>query len=156
MEGNISLKQFILGVKKELQEASKEGSQDPFLQLDTVELEAEFALDAKLAAEGKFCFFMKVEGETGGHQSHKVKLVFSPIKNNPDGSEGVYCYKMPFSGIDKFIKSSPIKTSPGNERTYQFDENGFKLFQNEFAKNIAENITQHIEFVKIKPKKKKQ
>lgn len=77
MEGGISLKDFILGVKKELQAASAEGSVNPFLELTQVELEAEFGLDAKGGVG--FDFFVKVDGETTAKQLHKVKLVFSPI-----------------------------------------------------------------------------
>ena len=79
MEGMISLKKFILGVKRELQEASAEGSKNPFLELTQVELEAEFSLDATASAEGGFKFLVKVGGETSASQSHKVKLIFSPI-----------------------------------------------------------------------------
>ena len=82
MEGGISLKDFILGVKKELQEASAEGSKNPFLELAQVELEAEFGLDAEALAEGGFKFLVKVGGKASASQSHKVKLVFSPIKSS--------------------------------------------------------------------------
>jgi len=58
MKGMISLKDFILGVKKELQEASTEGSKNPFLELTQVELEAEFSLDATASAEGGFKFLV--------------------------------------------------------------------------------------------------
>ena len=82
MEGGISLKDFILGVKKELQEASAEGSKNPFLELAQVELEAEFGLDAEALAEGGFKFLVRVGGKASASQSHKVKLVFSPIKSS--------------------------------------------------------------------------
>lgn len=82
MKGGISLKDFILGVKKELQEASTEGSKNPYLQLTQVELEAEFSLDAKALAEGSLMFLVKLGGETTASQLHKVKLIFSPIKND--------------------------------------------------------------------------
>lgn len=48
----ISLKEFITGVKQELQEASAEGAKNPFLELTQVELKAEFGMDAKASAEG--------------------------------------------------------------------------------------------------------
>ena len=82
MEGNISLKDFILGVKKELQEASSEGSANPFLELNQVELEAEFSLETSAGVEGGFSFFVKANAGAGASQSHKVKLIFSPVHNN--------------------------------------------------------------------------
>jgi hypothetical protein len=82
MKGNISLKDFILGVKKELQDASAEGAKNPFLELNQVELEAEFGLEISGGVEGKFSFFVKATAEAGASQSHKVKLIFSPIRNN--------------------------------------------------------------------------
>lgn len=82
MKGKISLKEFILGVKEELKEASVEGSRNPFLELSQVELEAEFGLDAKASAEGGFKFLVRVGGETSASQLHKVKLIFSPIRES--------------------------------------------------------------------------
>lgn len=82
MKGGISLKDFILGVKEELKEASTEGSKNPFLELTQVELEAEFGLDAKASGEGGFKFLVKIGGETTASQLHKVKLIFSPINDN--------------------------------------------------------------------------
>jgi hypothetical protein len=82
MEGKISLKNFILGVKNELQDAAAEGSKNPFLELTHVELEAEFDLDATASAEGSFGFFVKASGETSASQAHRVKLIFSPISAN--------------------------------------------------------------------------
>ncbi len=82
MKGNISLKDFILGVKKELQEASSEGSANPFLELNQVELEAEFGLETSAGVEGGFSFFVKATAEAGASQSHRVKLIFSPVQNN--------------------------------------------------------------------------
>lgn len=82
MEGNISLKKFIFGVKRELQEASVEGSGNPFLELTQVELEAEFGLETSGGVEGGFSFFVKATADAGASQSHRVKLIFSPIKNN--------------------------------------------------------------------------
>lgn len=79
MEGGISLKKFILGVKRELQEASAEGSENPFLELTQVELETEFSLETTGGVEGGFSFFVKASAEAGASQSHKVKLIFSPI-----------------------------------------------------------------------------
>jgi len=79
MEGGISLKKFILGVKQELQEASAEGSDNPFLELTQVELETEFSLETSGGVEGGFSFFVKASAEAGASQSHKVKLIFSPI-----------------------------------------------------------------------------
>lgn len=84
MEGMISLKDFILGVKKELQEASSEGSKSPYLQLNQVELEAEFGLDTTASAEGGFKFLVKVAADVGATQLHRVKLIFSPLSTeNP-------------------------------------------------------------------------
>lgn len=82
MKGNISLKDFILGVKKELQDASAEGAKNPFLELNQVELEAEFSLETSGGVEGGFSVFVKASIEEGATQSHKVKLIFSPIRNN--------------------------------------------------------------------------
>lgn len=82
MKGNISLKDFILGIKKELQDASAEGAKNPFLELNQVELEAEFGLETSGSVEGGFSFFVKAAAEGGASQSHKVKLIFSPIRSN--------------------------------------------------------------------------
>ncbi len=91
MEGNISLKKFILGVKQELQDASAEGSKNPFLELTQVELEAEFSLEASGGVEGGFSFIVKAKADAAASQSHKVKLIFSPlsIDDTTTTSEGL-------------------------------------------------------------------
>jgi hypothetical protein len=82
VKGNISLKDFILGVKKELQDASAEGAKNPFLELNQVELEAVFGLETAGRVEGGFSVFVKAEAKVDASQSHKVKLIFSPIRSN--------------------------------------------------------------------------
>lgn len=78
MKGNISLKEFIDDVKKELMEASE--SDSPFFTMDEVELEVSFGLNAKGKAGGKFVVF-ELGAETNASQMHKVKLRLTPYKN---------------------------------------------------------------------------
>ncbi|EIO4061422.1 hypothetical protein AB8J12_004425 [Vibrio vulnificus] len=78
MKGNISLKEFIDDVKKELMEASE--SDSPFFTMDEVELEVSFGLNAKGKAGGKFVVF-ELGAETNASQMHKVKLKLTPYKN---------------------------------------------------------------------------
>lgn len=77
MKGNISLKEFIDDVKKELIEASK--SDSPFFIMDEVELEVSFGLNAKGKAGGKFVVF-ELGAEANASQMHKVKLKLTPYK----------------------------------------------------------------------------
>lgn len=139
MKGNISLKEFILGVKRELLEAAEEGSKNPFLQLNQVELEAEFGIETSAAVEGGFSVFVKAKADAGASQSHKVKLVFTPIKGDlgfqyflpnvtgvPDGTESdtmppilptrqggpyfhVYPRAMPVVDMDAFVQEAVRK-----------------------------------------------
>ncbi|TON64218.1 trypco2 family protein, partial [Vibrio parahaemolyticus] len=67
MKGNISLKEFIDDVKKELMEASE--SDSPFFTMDEVELEVSFGLNAKGKAGGKFVVF-ELGAETNASQMH--------------------------------------------------------------------------------------
>lgn len=91
MKGKIDLKDFILGVKEELVQASKEGSQKPFFELTEVEMEASFSLEASAEAKGGFKFLVSIQGGTNAEQSHTVTLKFKPIptrNNSIEASEG--------------------------------------------------------------------
>ncbi|MGL6361881.1 trypco2 family protein [Aeromonas veronii] len=78
MKGNISLKDFIDDVKKELMDASE--SDPPFFTMDEVELEVSFGINAKGKAGAKFVVF-ELGAETNASQMHKVKLKLTPYKN---------------------------------------------------------------------------
>ena len=80
MNGRISLKYFIHGVKQELLETSETTSGPAAFEMTEIELEAEFVLDATAKAEGSFAFFVKVEGGASTSQSHKVKVKMRPLK----------------------------------------------------------------------------
>ena len=77
MKGKISLSAFIDGVKNELIDSAKKGSEKPFFVLEDVELEAEFGVEV----EGKtgFKFFVDLEGKASGTQTHRVKLRLKPL-----------------------------------------------------------------------------
>nr|MBV6629650.1 hypothetical protein [Oceanococcus sp. HetDA_MAG_MS8] len=77
MKGKISLKEFILGVKNELVEASESSADRPFFELMEVRLDAAFHLEAKAGA--KFKFLVEAGGETNAKQQHAVTLVFKPL-----------------------------------------------------------------------------
>lgn len=83
MKGNISLKDFIEDVKKELLEASK--SESPFFTMDEVELEVSFALDAQAKAGGKFIVF-DIGAETKASQMHKIRLKLTPYVKHEENS----------------------------------------------------------------------
>ena len=77
MKGNISLKKFILQVKKELQQA-QQSKDDAFFELTDVELEVSFSLQAKGGAKAKLVV-AELGGEGAATQAHKVRMKFSPL-----------------------------------------------------------------------------
>lgn len=99
MKGRIDLKEFIMGVKKELVEASRERVGQPFFELTDVEMETEFSLEASAEAEGGFKMFVSLKGSTKAFQSHKLTMKFKPLSDaapeaiegplNTTGSDGV-------------------------------------------------------------------
>ncbi|HCE1494280.1 hypothetical protein P3576_20200 [Vibrio parahaemolyticus] len=76
MKGNISLKDFITDVKKELKSAIN--NEDPFFLLGDVELEVSFALNAKAKGSAKLVV-VDVGGDVEAAQTHKVKLTLTPF-----------------------------------------------------------------------------
>lgn len=117
MKGNISLKDFILGVKKELQDASAEGGKNPFLELNQVELEAVFGLETSGSVEGGFSVFVRADAKVDASQSHKVRLVFSPIRDNvmlsmapadsPDQASGTLVDSLPGGATRSMVPEPP-------------------------------------------------
>ncbi|MDX7900058.1 trypco2 family protein [Aeromonas media] len=81
MKGNISLKDFIDDVKKELIEASK--TKSPFFLMDEVELEVSFGLSAHGKAGGRFVVF-ELGAEIDSSQVHRVKLKLIPYKEQEE------------------------------------------------------------------------
>lgn len=79
----ISLKDFIQGVKKELISASEAGAANPILELTQLELEAEFSVAASANADGGFELFLKVGGEATASETRRVKMIFTPLKQQP-------------------------------------------------------------------------
>lgn len=81
MTKRISLKGFIEDVKNELREATD--NDEHFFTLDTVELEVTFGLDTK-AKVGARLFVIDFGGEEKASQTHKVKLVLTPLPEDID------------------------------------------------------------------------
>ena len=77
MKGGISLKDFIQGVRKELEEA-RVAPEDAFFELDQITLEASFSLDVSGKGGAKFVV-LDVSGESKASQTHKVTLVLKPF-----------------------------------------------------------------------------
>jgi len=85
MKGKISLKDFIHQVRDELVNAQDE-SKEPFYELEDVELEVAFALEAKGGAKGKLVV-LELGGETKASQTHKVKLKLKPLKKDMNNNK---------------------------------------------------------------------
>lgn len=114
MKGNISLKDFIDDVKKELIDASK--TESPFFLMEEVELEVSFGLNAKGKAGGKFVVF-ELGAEADASQMHKVKLKLTPYKNQEE---------------DSAVKKSNMKiTNPNKQQTIIQRRNDTKEISNE-------------------------
>jgi len=77
MKGKIRLGEFIEDVKKELIEA-QDTTGAPFLELEEVQLEVCFVLDASAKAGGKL-FVVEIGGEAKTQQTHKVSLTLRPL-----------------------------------------------------------------------------
>ena len=85
MKGNISLQEFIDEVKAELKEANK--TDDPFFEIEGVELEVSFALEAQGKGRLKF-WVVDVGGGAKAHQTHKVTLkLLAPEESKPTKKE---------------------------------------------------------------------
>ncbi|MDP1996490.1 MAG: trypco2 family protein [Gallionella sp.] len=77
MKGNISIGDFIHQVKKELVAAlDKPG--DPFYELEEVNLEISFALEAGVGTKMNF-YVVELGGDTTATQTHKVSLKLVPL-----------------------------------------------------------------------------
>ena len=113
MKGNISLGNFIEQVKQELVEAQN-NSDNPFYELNGVELEVAFTLEAKGSAKGKLVV-VELGGETSSSQVHKVRLNLTPIKNYPIiggeyGGGGGYWSRKGLPGGSGPVFSPPYKS----------------------------------------------
>jgi Trypsin-co-occurring domain 2 len=78
MKGNISLGDFISQVKTELVEA-QDSSGAPFFQLEAVDLEVTFALEAAGGAKAKLVV-VELGGDAKASQTHKVTIKFTPVQ----------------------------------------------------------------------------
>ena len=105
MKGNISLKEFIEDVKKELRDSVNDN--DPFFIMGDVELEVSFGLDAEAKAGAKL-FVLDVGGSTKATQTHKVKLTLSPFVEEKE--------------IEELVESNPtnIKTQIAEQKARVF------------------------------------
>jgi len=79
MKGNISLKDFIRQVSKELREGQSTDPDKAFFELTGVSLEVSFSLDLAAKGSGKF-IVVDLGAETKATQVHKVTLQLDPIK----------------------------------------------------------------------------
>jgi len=79
MIDKISLAEFIEQVKTELRQAQQAGT-EPMFQLDEVNLEVSFGVDAAASVEGKLAFFVDLSGEAKASQLHKVSLRLTPLQ----------------------------------------------------------------------------
>jgi predicted MPP superfamily phosphohydrolase len=80
MKGKISLKEFIGDVKKDLIDSID--NEDPFFTLDSVELEASFALEVDAKGNASFVV-VSIGAGSKASQIHKVKLVLTPLDKKP-------------------------------------------------------------------------
>lgn len=76
----ISLAEFIEQVKQELRAAQHAGT-EPMFNLDEVNLEVSFGVDAAASVKGKLAFFVDLSGEAKASQLHKVSLKLTPLDN---------------------------------------------------------------------------
>lgn len=82
MKGNISLKDFIKGVKEEL--ISSLDNETPFFEINDVQLEVSFGVEVEAEAGFKF-FVFDAKAKGGASQSHKVTINLTPfVLENPD------------------------------------------------------------------------
>ena len=114
MKGNISLKEFIEDVKKELRDSVNDN--DPFFIMGDVELEVSFGLDAEAKAGAKL-FVLDVGGSTKATQTHKVKLTLSPFVEEKE--------------IEELVESNPtnIKTQIAEQKARVFSNHQVKRAQ---------------------------
>ena len=96
MKGNISLKDFIKGVKEEL--ISSIDNETPFFEINDVQLEVSFGVEVEAEAGFKlFVFDAKTKGSAS--QSHKVTISLTPFVTNNTDPE-LSPKKHPVSGYD--------------------------------------------------------
>ncbi len=79
MKGKISLKDFILDIKKELEEAQTKNLEEAFFELKEVNIEVSFVIDSSIKGSGKF-IVVDAEGTAKSTKTHKVSIKLDPIK----------------------------------------------------------------------------
>lgn len=77
----LSLKDFILEIKKELTEVQTKNLDKAFFELKEVNIEVSFTLDTSVKGSGKFVV-VNVDGTTKASQVHKVSIKLDPIKHS--------------------------------------------------------------------------
>ena len=86
MKGKISLKDFILEIKNELEEIQTKDIEKAFFELKEVLIEVSFALDASAEGSGKFVV-VDLKGTTKSTQTHRVSIKLDPIKRTLENSK---------------------------------------------------------------------
>ena len=113
MKGNISLGDFIRGVKAELVQAANDRKDDPFFALTDVELEASFSLEAE--GEVGFKFVVAAKGATTASQVHKVTMKFKPISPKATDEKAVQTrgefFTIPIEDVS-VVPGGPFVTIP--------------------------------------------
>lgn len=79
MKGNISLKEFISQVSKELRNCQSRDPDNAFFELKGVTLEVSFTLDSSIKGSGKF-IVVDVGADAKASQVHRVTLQLDPQK----------------------------------------------------------------------------
>ncbi len=97
----MKLRDFIYEVREELLAA--ENQSDPFFELGDVQLEINFALEAKGEVKGKLVV-VELGGETTTSQTHKVLVTLKPVSViSEDGKKHArYLAALEDSGITHF------------------------------------------------------
>lgn len=126
MEGKISIGDFIYQVKKELKEA-QDKSGDPFYQLEEVNLEISFVLEAKGDSKMNF-YVVELGGGATATQTHKVSLKLVPLNKDDvqyarinfgkisGGGGGKPAFEVPvMDGIGKIDLQVPGEKPPKKE-----------------------------------------
>ena len=85
MKGNISLGSFIQQVKEELV-AAQDSSGHPFYELESVQLEVTFALEAGGGAKGNLVV-LELGGKTKASQTHKAILTLKLLPRRAETPE---------------------------------------------------------------------
>lgn len=130
MKEKLSLKEFILNIKKELEDIQTDDYNKAFFELKEVNLEVSFVLDTSAEGSGKFVV-VDLKGATKSTQIHKVSVKLDPIKRplkntNPANSNKLsneknkplteFFNEMTKEELDELIKTYPlIKKFDSNE-----------------------------------------